>query len=113
MRLPRRLPLAIAMELGLTGEPMDAERAYQLGLVNRVVPAEDLIEEALKLAESVTANAPTPCAGPSASSRNRSHPRVRGWKLTAAGAGEIFSSPDALEGAVAFAEKRPPQWQLP
>jgi enoyl-CoA hydratase len=114
MRLPRRLPLAIAMELGLTGEPMDAQRAYQLGLVNRVVRAENLLDEALKLAEMIAANAPNAVRWSKRIMKESQFiPESEGWKLTAAGAAEIFSSPDALEGAVAFAEKRPPQWQLP
>jgi enoyl-CoA hydratase/carnithine racemase len=114
MRLPRRLPLAIAMELGLTGEPMDAQRAYQLGLVNRVVPAERLLDEALHLAGTIAANAPTAVRWSKRIMKESPFlSEQEGWKLTAAGAAEVFSSPDALEGAVAFAEKRPPKWQLP
>lgn len=114
MRLPRRIPLAIAMELGLTGEPMGAQRAYELGLINRVVPADNLLDEALKLANLIAANAPTAVRWSKRIMRQSQYlSEQEGWKLTAAGAAEVFSSPDALEGAVAFAEKRPPKWQLP
>jgi enoyl-CoA hydratase len=114
MRLPRRLPLAVAMELGLTGEPISAERAYELGLVNRVVPIERLLDEALELAGLIAANAPTAVRWSKRIMKESQFLNEReGWKLTAEAAGEVFSSPDALEGAVAFAEKRPPQWQLP
>src|SRR3954447_13697765 len=57
-RLPRLLPRNIALELGLTGDPIDAKRAYELGLVNRLAEPGNAIEEALALAEQVTANAP-------------------------------------------------------
>ncbi len=114
LRLPRRLPLAIALELGLTGETIGAERAYQLGLINRVVPAEQLIQEALGLAELITANAPIAVRWSKRIMRASPYlSEQEGWNLTAEAAGEVFSSPDALEGAVAFAEKRPPRWQLP
>ncbi len=114
LRLPRRLPLAIALELGLTGEPIDAKRAFDLGLVNRIVPAEMLIEEALALANLVAANAPVAVRWSKRIMRSAQFlTEEEGWKLTAEAAGEVFSSPDALEGAVAFAEKRPPRWQLP
>jgi enoyl-CoA hydratase/carnithine racemase len=114
MRLPRRLPLAVAMELGLTGEPISAKRAYALGLVNRVVPIERLLDEALELAGLIAANAPTAVRWSKRIMKESQFLNERdGWKLTAEAAAEVFSSPDALEGAVAFAEKRPPQWQLP
>ena len=58
IRLPRRLPRAVALELALTGEPIDAQRALALGLINRVVPAGQLMDEAVALAEVIAANAP-------------------------------------------------------
>ncbi|MCP5091932.1 MAG: enoyl-CoA hydratase/isomerase family protein, partial [Gammaproteobacteria bacterium] len=51
VRLPRQIPWAVAMELLLTGETIDARRAYDIGLINRVVPKEDLMNEAMQLAE--------------------------------------------------------------
>ena len=58
LRLPKRLPLAIALELALTGDPIDAQRALALGLINRVVPAAKLMDEALALAGTIADNAP-------------------------------------------------------
>ena len=58
IRMPKRLPMAVALELAMTGDPIDAERAYALGLVNRVVPADALLDEAMALAERIAANAP-------------------------------------------------------
>src|ERR1700690_1958663 len=58
IRLPKRLPQAIALELALTGEPIDAARALQIGLVNRVVPGDRLMDEALSLAGRIAKNAP-------------------------------------------------------
>jgi enoyl-CoA hydratase len=112
IRLPKRLPLAIALELALTGDAIDAPRALQLGLVNRVVPAARLMEEVLALAGVIAENAPLAV-------RWSKHVMVRaagvseqeGWKLNAEAVGAVFSSADAMEGPVAFAEKRRPNWQ--
>jgi enoyl-CoA hydratase len=107
--LPRRLPLAIALELGLTGEAIDAQRALAFGLVNRVVPADQVLDEALRLAEAIAANAPL------AVRFTKEHMRrsAEGEEDVAAfrrGLGPIFASADAIEGATAFAERRPPVW---
>jgi hypothetical protein len=56
--MPKRLPMAVALEMAMTGDPIDAQRAHALGLVNRVVPAASLLDEALALAETIAANAP-------------------------------------------------------
>ncbi|WP_255267921.1 enoyl-CoA hydratase-related protein [Actinomadura madurae] len=56
--LPGRIPLGIALELGLTGDLIDAARAYELGLVNRVVPAEDVLDTALDVAKRIGENGP-------------------------------------------------------
>ncbi|MET0378489.1 MAG: enoyl-CoA hydratase-related protein [Spongiibacteraceae bacterium] len=110
--LPARIPLAIALELGLTGEPIDAARAYQLGLVNRVVKAEAVIPTALELAQKIAANGPLGVA----------ITKKLMWACAETGAGAtrsllkasidpVFKSEDAVEGARAFAEKRTPQWR--
>jgi enoyl-CoA hydratase/carnithine racemase len=112
IRLPKRLPIAIALELALTGDSIDASRALQLGLVNRVVPGARLREETLALAGVIADNAPL-------SVRWSKHVMVRaagvseeeGWKLNAEAVGAVFSSADAMEGPIAFAEKRKPNWQ--
>jgi enoyl-CoA hydratase len=110
LQIPRRIPLALALELGLTGEPVDAERALAMGLINRVVPAPDVRAEALRLAESIAAN------GPLAVQFTKDHMRRAAEGRDdpdgyAKGIGRIFSSEDAREGATAFAEKRPPAWK--
>jgi enoyl-CoA hydratase len=87
-------------------------RALQLGLINRVVPAASLMDEALGLAALIADNAPLAV-------RWSKHVMVRaagvseeeGWKLNAEAVGVVFSSADAMEGPVAFAEKRKPNWQ--
>jgi enoyl-CoA hydratase len=112
MRLPRRLPYHIAMEVILTGDMFSAERAYALGLVNRLTEPGKALDGAMALARAIVANGPL---------------AVRMAKKVVAESGlwdeadmfdkqrpviaPIFSSADAKEGATAFAEKRAPVWQ--
>ncbi len=111
-RLPKRLPLAIALELALTGDPIDADRAFALGLVNRVVPRHQLMEEALVLAERIAENAPLAVRYSKSVMLRAVHAdEEEGWRLTDEAVGVVFSSADAMEGPVAFAEKRKPNWQ--
>ena len=112
LRLPKRLPLSIALELALTGEPIDAARALALGLINRVVPSAQLMDEAVALADLIAENAPlavrwTKKVILGASSVGD----AEGWALNAEAVGVVFTSADAMEGPVAFAEKRKPRWQ--
>jgi enoyl-CoA hydratase len=110
--LPRRLPLAIAMEMGLTGAPIDASRAAALGLVNHVVPGERVLDEALRLAEAIAANAPL------AVGLTKQHMRRIGngdqtdadRRMFEESVDGILASADAREGARAFAERRQPVW---
>jgi enoyl-CoA hydratase len=112
IRMPKRLPVAIALELAMTGDPITAERAYALGLVNKVVPAALLMDEALQLAERIAANAPLAVRySKSVMKRAAEVPETEGWVINGEAAGVVFGSADAMEGAVAFAEKRPPNWQ--
>lgn len=112
IRMPKRLPMAIALELAMTGDPIDAERALALGLVNRVVPAERLIDEALALAGRIAENAPLAVRySKDVIRKSADVPEAEGWKINDAAVGVVFSSADAMEGPVAFAEKRAPNWQ--
>lgn len=109
VRLPARIPLAVAMEMGLTGDPIDAKRAETLGLINQVVPAAELKNAALALAARVTANGPLAVQA------------TKQLMLDEIGNGNpallqelqavVFSSEDSKEGSRAFAEKRAPEWK--
>jgi enoyl-CoA hydratase len=111
VRLPKRIPTAVAMELALTGDPIDARRAYELGLINRVVAAGALMDETLALAETVAANAPLAVrASKRVVKEGGELPDAAGFEVNDALVPSVFSSADAMEGAVAFAEKRPPRW---
>ncbi len=112
LRLPKRLPMAVALELALTGDPFDAERAYALGLVNQVVPADQVLPAAVALAERIAANAPLAVRhSKSVMKRAAEVSEAEGWSINAESVRVVFSSADAMEGPVAFAEKRPPRWQ--
>ncbi len=111
IRLPKRIPAAIALELALTGDPIDAQRALQLGLVNRVVPADRLLEEALALAGTIADNAPLAVRASKKVMKEAGEVSdAEGWKINDAAVGAVFGSNDAMEGPVAFAEKRKPRW---
>jgi enoyl-CoA hydratase len=112
IRMPKRLPIAIALELAMTGDPIDAARAFELGLVNRVVPSSVVIEEAVSLADRIAANAPLAVRySKSVMKQAAELSEAEGWKVNAEAVGVVFTSADAMEGPVAFAEKRPPNWQ--
>jgi len=110
--LPARIPLAVALELGLTGDFIDAERALQLGLVNRVVPAADVLQTALDLAARISENGPL---GVAVTKKLMRTTYARGieaaYEVSAQEHDKVFKSEDALEGATAFAQKRAPQWK--
>lgn len=109
--LGRRIPRAVALELVLTGDTFDAHRALALGLVNRVVPPERVLDEAIDLAERIAANAPLAVA---ASKRLLDAaallPRDEVWNLQEQLLPDVFGSDDAREGAMAFVERRAPIW---
>ena len=111
IRLPKRIPRAIALELALTGEPIDAQRALQIGLVNRVVPGDQLMTEAMALAERIAKNAPMAVRLSKQVMKQAAElTDDEGWVVNDAVFGEIGRSSDAMEGAIAFAEKREPNW---
>ncbi|GAB3387147.1 crotonase/enoyl-CoA hydratase family protein [Amycolatopsis echigonensis] len=112
LRLPRRIPPAVAMELALTGDFLDAPRAASLGLVNRLVDDGQALAAALELARTIAGNGPLAvratkrvlAESPEWSAGER-------WARQREITEPVFASDDAKEGAQAFAEKRAPQWQ--
>jgi enoyl-CoA hydratase len=112
LRLPRMLPRNVAMELALTGDPIDAERAHELGLVNRLAEPGAALETALELAARIAQNGPLALA---ASKRilneSADWPDSEFFDRQDEIAGPVMASEDAREGATAFAEKRPPVWK--
>ena len=112
IRLPRRVPLAVAYEMALTAEPIDAARAFDLGLVNRVVPGDQVVDAAVALAERIARNAPLAVrASKRVMRESLEMNEPDAWALNDGAFREIGTSADALEGAVAFAEKRDPIWR--
>jgi enoyl-CoA hydratase/carnithine racemase len=111
--LPDYLPRGISNELLLTGEPMDAERAFQLGLVNKVVPNEELMQTAMATAEVICNNSPLAIwATKQLSLRSRGMDQARTIALIEEIATPISNSEDLMEGQRAFSEKRKPIWKL-
>ena len=109
IRFPRQIPWALAMELLLTGDPIDARRAYEIGLVNRVVPADEVMPTALKLADRICKNGPL-AVRTSKQIAVRALGLEAGFVLEKALAAKVFASDDAAEGPRAFAEKRKPRF---
>jgi enoyl-CoA hydratase len=112
IRLPKRVPLAIALELAMTGDPIDANRALALGLVNRVVTQDRVVDEATALAERIGENSPIAVRQSRQLVREAAElPEAEGWRRTNELVLDVFASGDAVEGATAFAEKRQPVWK--
>jgi enoyl-CoA hydratase len=112
LRLPRRIPYHVAMELALTGDPISAERGHELGLVNRLAEPGGALAAALELAAAIAPNGPLALAATKQILRAAPDwPADAAWERQQAIAGPVFASEDAREGAVAFAEKRPPVWR--
>ena len=111
-RSPRALPLNVAMEIALTGEPIDVERAYSLGFVNRIVEPGKLLDEALALANVIAAHAPLAVREIRQIVRGAVHHDDHAQFLAAREASRrIESTEDFREGPRAFVEKRPPVWK--
>ena len=112
IRLPKRVPLTVAYEMALTAEPIDAARAYELGLVNHVVPGNQVLDAAIDLAERIAKNAPLAVrTSKEIMRRSIELSEHDAWVASDEAFARIGRSVDALEGAVAFAEKRSPNWQ--
>jgi enoyl-CoA hydratase len=112
LRLPRLLPRTIAMELALTGDPIEAQRGFALGLVNRLSEPGQAVETALELAEEIAANGPLALA---ATKRilveSVDWPESEFFARQGEISGPVMASEDAREGATAFAQKRAPEWK--
>ena len=112
VRLPRQVPFARAMEILLTGDPISAQEAYNIGLINQVVPKESLMEAAEKMAARILANGPYAV-------RRVKESAVRGLGMSIPDAlelelnfaAEVFGTEDATEGPLAFLQKRKPEWK--
>jgi enoyl-CoA hydratase len=112
LRLPRSLPYNVAMELALTGNSITAERAAELGLVNRLAEPGAAVDEALRLAGEIAANAPLALVASKRILQEQwDWSAAETWDSQSAISDPVFSSEDAREGATAFAEKRPPVWR--
>jgi len=114
-RLAAQIPPKIAMEILLTGDAISAARALELGLVNAVIPRDQVLDAALKLAERISVNAPLSVQGSKRIARGVIDGTVpteaAGWERTRVEGSVIMRSEDAREGPRAFAEKRAPVWQ--
>jgi crotonobetainyl-CoA hydratase len=115
VRLPEQLPRKVAMRLILTGEPMDAATALRWGLVNEVVPADQVLAKALEIARVIAANAPLSVQHSKRVAQGIAEGRIaredEAWAASDAAMMAVFSSEDAMEGPIAFAEKRAPDWK--
>ena len=110
--LPWLIPPRVAMQLLLTGDPIDAARAHQLGLVNEVVPLEGLREAAQALAERIAANAPLSVLAAKATVRLMADlPLADAYQRAEEIWAPVYRSQDAQEGPRAFAERRQPVWR--
>jgi len=111
-RLPRAVPLGRAMEMILTGEPITAEEALRIGLINRIVPLPELMPAARALAEKLCERGPLALrAAKEAVIRGLSLPLADGLRLEAFLSASLRGTEDAAEGPRAFAEKRKPRFQ--
>lgn len=112
VKLPKQIPSRIAKELALTGDFISAHRAFDLGLINELVPAGSALDAAKALARKIAANGPLAVA-----LSKQVVDGAQDWSSDEMFAKQqaiiqpIFTSEDAIEGATAFAEKRAPQWK--
>jgi len=112
VRLPRQIPFPQAMELLLCADLVPADRAYEMGLLNRVVPRDELLDVAYDYARRITANAPLAVQATKQSVWEGLGMNLRdAYRNEARLSSAIFATEDAREGPTAFAEKRPPRWQ--
>jgi enoyl-CoA hydratase len=111
VRLRRQVSYAIAAEMLLTGDDITARRAYELGLVNHVVPDGQALSKATEIARRIAANGPLAVKGILATLRNtEAMPEADAWAIDMAEGGKVMASNDAAEGPRAFLEKRAPNF---
>jgi len=109
VRLPRAVPLGLAMEMILTGEPISAEDAWRTGLVNRVVAPDALLDEALRIASSIAVRGPVAVRAARESILDAlGRPESQALRTEYQHFLEVMRTDDAVEGATAFTEKRDP-----
>jgi enoyl-CoA hydratase/carnithine racemase len=110
-RSARSLPLNVAKEIVLTGDPIDAERAERLGLVNIVTAPGGALEQAMGLADRICANAPVAVRQSLQLLEACGPDEAEAWPLSEQAMAVVMGSEDAHEGRLAFLERRPPQWR--
>jgi len=110
-RLGRKIPLNIAMECALTGDPITADRAHHLGLVNVLCDDGKALDEAMALADRICANAPVAVRETRKIVLEATNAADEvGWRMSMEGMAKAMQSADFSEGLTAFIEKRPPNW---
>jgi enoyl-CoA hydratase len=112
LRLPRRMPYHVVMELALTGDPMPAERFHEFGLVNQISEPGEAVADALALAQRLAANGPLALAASKRILQEQfDWSSDEMWAKQGEISGPVMTSEDAKEGASAFKEKRDPVWK--
>ena len=112
LRLPRRMPYHVVMELALTGDPLPAERFHELGVVNRLAEPGSAVDVALELAASIAKNGPLALVASKLILQEQfDWSSAEMFERQGAISGPVFASEDAKEGAAAFKEKRDPVWR--
>jgi enoyl-CoA hydratase len=112
IKLPRQIPSRVAMELAITGDFISAQRAYEIGLVNQVVPSGTALEAAKALAARIVANGPLAVAiSKQVIQESADWSDDEMWNKQQEIVMPVFGSEDAMEGSIAFAEKRAPNWK--
>jgi enoyl-CoA hydratase len=112
VRLPRQFPEAIAMELLLTGDLLDAETCLRYGFLNHVVPAGEVLGKALEIAGKIAANGPLAVKAIKAGARAAMNlPEAEAMAVELQHGAPVFRTQDAVEGPRAFMEKRPPVFE--